>query len=163
MAAYLTLDDFKVASVMRTEFIDEVVASQPGFIEKQLDFYTDHINSRLRKRYDVPFVAPIPSIIVSWLASLVTWPAYLKRGGDPTDKQWTEFRDAHTLARTEIKEAAESVDGLFDLPLRADLNQSALTAPKTRVYSETSPYAWTDAQQRDASNEDFNRNGGTSA
>ncbi len=158
---YLDVPGFKALSVIRTEFVDELEISQPGFTLGQLTYWTDWLNARLRKRYQVPFALPYPTAVTGWLARLVTVRVYLKRGLDPSDKQFAEYQRDEQAARDEIKEAAESVEGLFDLPLRADNTGSALSKPKTRVYSEQSPYAFTDLQGEAGHAEDSSRGGGT--
>lgn len=163
MAAYLTLAKFKTLTVMPGSFVDAIETASPGWTDAQLAYWSDWIDSRLRKRYAVPFVAPVPSTVEGWLMRIVTVRCYLRRGVDPTDQQYADIKADDVAARDEIREAADSDTGLFDLPLRADLtNVSGISQGSPRTYSEQSPYAWTDVQGQAGRQQDENGNGGTS-
>lgn len=146
MAAYLDVTGFKLATLAPSTYVDEMEAEQPGWLDQQLLIWSAWLDARLQKRYDTPFTAPYPVVITAWLARLVTLQLYLKRGVDATDNQYSDIRDADRITRDEIKEAADSVDGLFDLPLRADLNSTGIVRPTTFFYAEPDPYTWTDVQ-----------------
>ena len=63
--------------------------------------------------------------------------------------------DAVDTAKDEIKEAADSVDGLFDLPLiMAGAATSAITSGGPMGSSSASPYRWTDDQFTRGNDED---------
>lgn len=85
--------------------------------------------------------SPVPEIVLGWLTTLVTDDLYRKRGRDPQDPAMVDLRDDVTRTLGEIKEAADSKDGLFDLPVSEDLD-SAVTTGGPLGYSETSPYVW---------------------
>lgn len=154
MSTYLTLADFRALSLMPSNDVDELEARAPGFILAQCEVASADIDARLRKRYAAPFEAPYPVKVKAWCARLVTRVAYMKRGVDPTDPQFSAYvADAET-AMAEIKEAADAKDGLFDLPLRADTTSTGLRAPAPLGYTEASPYVWTDAQVATARDED---------
>lgn len=156
MAAYLDLAGFKLASVAADESIDEVEARYPGFVEKQLALVSQWIDARLRKRYAAPFAAPYPLTVIDWLAAIVTYRAMRKRGIDATDAQAETYKEDHDTAKAEVLEAANSVEGLFELPLRADTTGSGVTAPEVLSYSEASPYVAFDVQAAAARDEDAN-------
>lgn len=160
MAAYLTLLEFKLLSVMPAEFVDAIEAVTPGWTEAQLSLESARIDSRLRKRYDVPFGSPAPVEVQGWLANIVTLRAYTRRGFDPTDEQAAIYKDDAATALAEMKEAADSNEGLFDLPLRADTTASGISKGGPKVYSETSPYVGFDVQAATGRNED-SAGGGT--
>lgn len=82
---------------------------------------------------------PVPEIVLGWLTTLVTDDLYRKRGRDPQDPAMVDLRDDVTRTLGEIKEAADSKDGLFDLPVSEDLD-SAVSTGFVLGYSETSPY-----------------------
>lgn len=163
MAAYLTLAQFKTLTVMPSSFVDALEVAQPGWVDIQLLYWSDWIDSRLRKRYAVPFVAPVPLAAQGWLTRIVTVRCYLRRGVDPTDQQYADIKADDVAARDELREAADSDAGLFDLPLRADLTAtSGISQGNPRAYSEQSPYAWTDVQGRIGRQQDESGNGGSS-
>lgn len=156
MAAYLTASEFETLSVMPAEFIAELPA---GWLDANLEVWSDWINGRLRKRYAAPFAAPVPGIVKLWLARIVTFEAYKRRGWDPTDEQAQQISEDNATARDEIKEAANAVDGLFDLPLRQDTTASGISKGGPLSYSEASPYVAFDRQGDVARNEDSNGGG----
>lgn len=152
--AYLTQSEWKDRTVMPSTDVDALEARYPGWLTLQLDEESDAIDSRLRKRYDAPFSAPYPKAILRWLTKIVTRSAYLKRGVDPNDAQIEEvFTDAADVW-VQIKEAADSVDGLFDLPLRSNTSASAITKGGPLGYSEASPFVSTDRQRDTGRDED---------
>jgi hypothetical protein len=157
--AYLTLAEFKSASVMPDEDVDALDARYPSFFDVQLENESAWIDARLRKRYAAPFESPYPKAVVRWLAALVTERAYKKRGVDPNDQQAADIVQDEADARAEILEAANSVDGLFDPPLRADTTGSGISKGGPLSYSEQSPYVWTDQQVEVARDEDSNGSG----
>lgn len=159
MTAYLTVSDFKNLSVMPSAFIDEIEAASPGWTLAQLTQESARIDARLAKRYVVPFTLPAPDCVQGWLARIVTLSAYMRRGFDPTDAQGRMYVADRDTAVAEIKEAADAIDGLFDLPLRSDTNASGISRGGPKAYSEQSPYVFTDGQSRVGNNEDCNGGG----
>ncbi len=99
------------------------------------------VYAQLRKRYDVTFPQGVPDIVLRWIARIVTPEAYDKRGGDPSDPSLQAIRDGATLAREQIKEAADTVAGLYDLPLLSTASGSAISRGGPLSYSEQSPYS----------------------
>lgn len=146
MSAYLDLPEFRARTVMPSADVDIVEALHPGFLDSRLAVHTSKINVRLRKRYAVPFAAPVPEIVLGWLVALVTLEAYQKRGWNPGDAQSAQIEAASNDARDELKEAADGDDGLLDLPLREDTTVTGITQGGPFSYAEPSPYDWVDAQ-----------------
>lgn len=127
------------------------------FFDIRIAARTSWINARLAKRYAVPFdqAAP-PDIVLDWLTRLITADAYARRGFNPTSSQDADaIIAARDRALDEIKEAADSKDGLFELPLRDDdASSSAIAKAGPLGYSEASPYTWADLQAQDGRTED---------
>ncbi len=156
---YLTLDEFKALSLMPSSDLDSLEEVSPGWIDSQIEYWSAQIDSRLRKRYAAPFSSPYPLAVQGWLTRIVTVRCYLKLGVRPSDEQFAEIKADADTATAEIREAAEAVAGLFDLPLREDTTATGIAKGGTAVYSETSPYSWTDVQADAARSEDRNRGG----
>lgn len=152
--AYMTLAEFRLSTLMPRTFIDELEAAEPGFIDRRLYLQSAKIDARLAKRYDAPFQAPYPVAVLEWLVSLVTYEAWLKRGIAATDEQAEQYKNDRDLARGDLEMAANSEIGLFDLPVRADKDNSGVTRGFPRVYSEQSPYVWATKQRRVGRQED---------
>lgn len=155
MASYLTLAQFKSLSTMPSASIDELEnVLAPGWIDAQLELVSADIDARLRKRYAAPFSAPVPLKVRAWVARIVTREAFLKRGIDPTDRQFETIDAAATKADQEITEAADSEKGLFDLPLREDTTATGISRGGPYGYSEASPYVGFDQQAEIGRGED---------
>lgn len=117
-----------------------------GFVNSRLAIGTSDINGRLRKRYACPFAAPVPEVILGWLTNIVTPELYERRGWDPTSAQGVSILAAADRARAEMKEAADSVTGLYDLPLLDTGASTGVTSGAPLASADASPYAWVDAQ-----------------
>ena len=159
-AGYQTVPQFKNLTLLPGIFIEELEATQPGWTQAQLDYWSRWLDSQLRKRYAVPFVDPIPEVVAGWLTRIVSLRVLLRRGVDPTDAQFTEIKTDSDGARSEIREAATSGDNVYELPLRADLpGTSGVVYAAPLSYTEASPYVWTTVQRESARDEDQNGSG----
>lgn len=148
--AYLTTAEWKLRTLMPAPDADALDAA---WVQLQLDDVSDAIDSRLRKRYAAPFVAPYPRAVLRWLTQIVTRAAYLKRGVDPLDPQMAEYIKDSETAAAELLEAADSEKGLFDLPVNV-AGDSAIARGGPRSYSEASPYVGFDVQAQTGRSED---------
>ena len=153
MSNYLTVARFKLLTVMADEDVDALEARFPGFLMARSEVISGTIDARLRKRYAAPFESPYPNAVELWVARILTPAAYLKRGVDTTDRQFTEVYEDSKAAWVEIKEAANAVEGLYDLPLRQDTTATGISKGGPLGYSEASPYTWTDEQWEAAQDE----------
>jgi hypothetical protein len=148
--SYLTVAEFRDRTVMPQANVDALDDQEPGFLAAQIASAEAWINARLWKRYDVPF-SSAPEIVKSWVTILVTPAAYAKMGWQPSSESDREsiLVPAET-ARAEVKEAADSETGLFELPLRAGSTAEGISRGATLSYSEASPYTWQTEQRRRA-------------
>jgi len=148
MAALITTAAFRTRSIMPPGDVDALETVRPGFIAARLDIRTGEIHARLAKRYATPFSSDLPpDAVVGWLVALVTLDAFLARGFNPSSQQDGLIEADAARARDSIKEAADSKDGLFDLPLReSSQGESGVTLGGPLGYSEASPYRSIDAQ-----------------
>lgn len=143
----LTLVEFRLRSTMPPEDVDALETAYPGFVAVRLLTHTAWANARLKKRYAVPFVAPVPEIVRGWVTALTTYDCYMRRGYNPGSQEDGQIKLDADMARAEIKEAADSKDGLFDLPLKADAPEaSGISRQGPMGSAEASPYSWIDAQ-----------------
>lgn len=149
MAAYLDSAGLALLSVMPASYISELETTDPGWVDAQLESWSAWLDARLSKRYAAPFSAPYPFAVTNWLQRIVTHRCYLKRGVDPTDAQSAAIEKDANDAMAEVKEAADSESGLFDLPLN-NSRASAITKTAPLGYTEVSPYTWTTHQRDDA-------------
>jgi hypothetical protein len=99
--------------------------------------------------------SPVPDVVLGWIASLVLVDAYQGRGVNPQDPQISLLVDDKTRTLAEVKEAADTKDGLFDLPLNDDPNQaSAIFRGGPLGTSDASPYVGFDRARARARAED---------
>lgn len=160
--SYLTLNEYKLLSLLPAEFVDSVEDVEPGWTDAQIKQVSSHeIDGRLRKRYAVPFEAPFPESVKGWVARMVDVRIMVRRGVDPQDQAFELVREDATTAKAELKEAANGEQGLYDLPLRADTNASGIVKGAPRSYTEASPYVWTVRQAFRGRDEDSDREGTT--
>lgn len=154
--SYLDVAEFKVLSTAPAALVDgEHIpaanvagrAAWTSFVESRLQFWTARIDSRLRKRYATPFPLPAPNAVRGWLSILVTPDLYRKRGWDPSDEHAKDLIEASDTVLSDLEEAANAQNGLFDLPLRDDGDASAIEKGTPLSYSEASPYEFMDVQR----------------
>lgn len=155
MSVYLTDSEFRLLTLLPVNVIDEVEVRTPGWLTQQLTTVSSRMDARFAKRYAAPFVDPYPTVVQEWLAHIVSWRCYLKRGVNSLDSEATEYKAQHDQALKEIEEAANSEVGLFELPLKQSTpDGTGVTRGGPMSYSEQSPYVWTDYQAEVGRNED---------
>lgn len=152
--SYLDLDEYKLYSVLPAVDIDDVETIQEGWIDRKLRSISRAVDSRLRKRYSVPFESPYPDAVCDWVARIMDPMLLKKRGVDATDEQFVSIDEDAKAAREEIKEAANAEEGLFDLPAADAADASAISKGAPYGYSEASPYVGMDVQEYYGRDED---------
>jgi len=101
---------------------------------------------------------PVPEAVLGWIVRMVTFQAYNRRGRNMQDPALGDVVKDRDEALADLKEAADSNTGLFDLPVNEDAD-SAVTTGGPLAYTETSPYVWADQQRHVGRQEDHNRRG----
>ncbi len=145
---------FRLRSDMPGEDVDLLEDREAGYLDATIAGVRADIYARLRKRYDVTFADGEPEIVKRWIAKITTPDAYRKRGTNPGDASIALLEADRTRAYDQIKEAADSATGLYDLPLLAESSASGISRGGPLGYSEQSPYTWTDRQAEDGVTED---------
>lgn len=147
--AYLTFAQWRSRSIMPPDESDDLLSNWgPEYFDGKLAEHTSWINARLRKRYATPFSDPVPEIVLSWLERLVTFDVYLRRGFNPSSQQDEEIKNRMVDAKAEIKEAADSNEGLYDLPLREDSSATGISKGGPWAEYDNTPYGFLDAQRQ---------------
>jgi len=149
MAGYLDLGGFKSRTLMPATEVDALEKAAPGWLLQKLETVSRvDIDPKLRKRYDAPFdVVTCPEAVKAWLEQIVTELAYVRLGVDPNDMQFQSVSRIAERAHLAIAEAANAVDGLYDLPLRDSEKATGITKGAPRGYAEPGPYHWLDVQR----------------
>ena len=152
LTPYLPLATFLVMTEMAASDVQLVENKAPGFFEARAALEQARLDARLRKRYAVPFNqngGPVPAVVVGWLVAIITPSIYRKRGVNAAqDDMVKKLEDLADTALAEIKEAADAVEGLFDLPLLDSGTASAISQGEPMGHGYASPYVAT--YERDA-------------
>jgi hypothetical protein len=139
----ITIQELKSLTNLAKGTVEVFESEDSEWLQATIDSETARVYAKLRKRYAVPFIAPVPTIVREWVAAYVDHRMLVKIGvsvGDVVIEAVKARVDATALA---ITDAAESVEGLTELPLNADAGASGVISPATFFYSETSPFrAW---------------------
>lgn len=134
-----------------------VVKLDTNFITTRIAIRSTFLEGRLRKRgYVIPFQGPDLVTIQGWLMALVQKDAFDRRGYNPSSADdAAAIVEPYNQALADVKEAADSQNGLLDLALNTtNASTSGVTAGGPLGYSETSPYVWADIQQQNGAIED---------
>jgi hypothetical protein len=159
-AVYLTDEEFRIRTLLPAAVIDGIESKTPGWLNAQLVGVSARVTGRLAKRYGVYTAPPYPEVIKQWVTDIVSFNAWLKRGVSATDATIESYKEKHDTAYDEMREAADSEVGLFDLPRVTDgATASGINRGGTRVYTEASPYVGFDVQADRARMEDRGRRG----
>ena len=162
--AYITIDRFKLLSLVPGAVLTQIESTPGGvgWLAAQIENVSAYIDSRLGKRYTVPFTAPVPPALERWIVDIVSFNAWLKRGMSANDESFEAFKQNHDRAYDEVKEASDSELGLFELPRIVDgKGQQTITRGFAPMYSEASPYVAFDRQSRIGRGEDHGGGGTT--
>lgn len=145
MIPYLTFETWKARSRLSSADCDDIYAREPTKVTTFLADTTEWINGRLRKRYNEALL-PTHATILRWCRDIVDLEVFILRGGNPSSMQDSLYKEHHDTAKSEIKEAADAQNGLFDLPLKQDVTSTGVALGGPLGYSEASSYTWTDVQ-----------------
>jgi phage gp36-like protein len=156
--SYLTVDEFRVHTIMPDEQIESLETVKPGWLGAQLESSSRWCDSYLAKRYAVPFPAPYPEAVKSWLVRMVTLRAAMAHGYPASDEQRALYIADADKAEEEVKQAADGNLGLIDLA-PSDQSAARVQFGGPLAYAESSPYVSKDVQRDRARREDFNRRG----
>jgi hypothetical protein len=88
--------------------------------------------------------SPVPGEVLSWLTILVTPDVLVRHGYSYTDPSMVNFMADRKQAMDELKEAADSNTGLWDLPIVNEDSGSGISTGGPFWYTEASPYVASD-------------------
>lgn len=147
MAAYVDREYVGLTGAMSPNDIEELETSVPGCFDAIALAVSRMFDARLSKRYLTPF-DPIPEALKYHVTQVVVYELFKKRGFNPGSTQDQTILDARTESLAWLKEAADSKDGLVDLPIRETPTPdvSAIIQAGPISSSDDSPYSWIDVQ-----------------
>lgn len=153
MAGYCSITELKMLGTMPSADVDALESAYPGLVQATIDAVSGQFDARLAKRYAAPFAAPYPQALVFNVVRIVAFRLWMKRGFNPNGVMDAALAKDAEQAEAWLKEAANSKDGLVELPTRqSELGTSAVSAGGPLGYSEQSPYTWTTLQREGAYN-----------
>lgn len=157
MPAYVDAAYVKLVGSMPAEDIDDLEIRYPGLFDQLALAVSRTFDARLLKRYAAPFVDP-PETLKWHVAHVVAAALWQKRGYNPGSAQDQIIETNRVEALAWLKDAADSKEGLVELPRREDQpGVSGISRGGPLFYSEASPYAWLDDELARARVEDRNR------
>ncbi len=160
MSEYITANELKMLGSMPGPDVDLVEVKYPGVTVATIRAVSGDFDSKLVKRYAMPFQVPYPEALKFHVARVVAWRLWLKRGYNPTGKLDELLKADNDGSLAWLDQAADAQNGLVELPgVDGVLGGSNATKASPLSYSETSPYVWADAQADAARDEDRNRSG----
>lgn len=168
--AYVDLDFVKAVGSMPAADIDILETAFPGTFDAIAGTVTRMFDAKLTKRYSTPFgldslgafdIDRVPDVIKLNVCDVVIYYLWRKRGFNPGSAQDEDaIIGARDRAITWLQEAADSQNGLIELPLRdTGVDQNAVVKAAPLSYTETSPFVWADRQREIGSGEDSNGRG----
>jgi phage gp36-like protein len=146
MPAYVDIDFVKMVGSMPAADVDLIESAYPGTFAQLALSVSRIFDARLAKRYATPFASPYPEALRMHVANVVVWHLWRKRGFNPSSEQDALVTAEKEAAEAWLKEAADSKDGLVELPLRENATTSGVIAAFPLGSSDASPYTWIDTQ-----------------
>lgn len=148
MAAYADSAGIKLVGILPPGDVDDLDVQRPGVVAAVCERVTRLIDARLAKRYKTPF-DPVPIAVRDCAEQLATVRLYRIRGAQPGTEIEQSIKDTQEAAEAWLKEAADSKDGLIDLPFRDNdsVDASAIDRGGPMCESDLDAYSWMDADR----------------
>lgn len=154
MSAYVDMPYVKLVGSMPAADIDALEGLTPGTFVAVAEAVSRMFDGRLWKRYAAPFASPYPEALRWNVAHVVVAALWQKRGYNPGSAQDAIVEKNKADALAWLQEAADSKDGLIELPLRDNTTAEGVKRGGPRAVHEASPYRWTDVQAEDGRTDD---------
>jgi hypothetical protein len=154
VSKYVDIAYVKLVGSMPASDIDALEGLYPGTFDGMAEAVSRMFDARLAKRYAAPFAEPYPEALKWNVAHVVVASLWQKRGYNPGSAQDEIIQTNRTEALAWLKEAADSKEGLIELPLREDTTADGVVKGGPLGYHEASPYVWTDRQREDGRMDD---------
>jgi len=143
---YVDIEYVKLVGTMPSHDVDALEALTPGMFAAIALSVSRIFDARLFKRYKTPF-DPVPEVVRWHVAHVVVAALWKKRGFNPGSEQDALIERSKDEALAWLKEAADSKEGLIELPLREVApDATGVVRGGPLGDSEQSPYDWVDKQ-----------------
>lgn len=147
MSCYATMQDVIDCGTLPAEDVHILEQKYPGIVLRVAARVSSTFDTRLIKRYTVPFNMPYPPALVDAVARVVAWRLLLIRSFNPGSEQDQLIKEEKDEAMAWLTEAADSEKGNVELPTKSGSTVSAVSAGTPYAYAEASPYMWCDVQR----------------
>ena len=147
MIDILTESEFRQLSLIPREWVDDIAAKYPPeagqktWLLQQLELQASEVLAQLDTRYNTSRLAsPYPMIIKKWISALVAADLVLLLWFQSNSSDVERYESRAQLARDQIKDAVNSKEGMWQLPLKEGDSTSKAQRSAVRYSSTTSPF-----------------------
>jgi phage gp36-like protein len=146
MAGYFDVSYLGMMGSIPASVLAEFEAANPGRVAAMIVAISRLMDSYLFKRYATPFVAPVPEAVKFHGTQILSHQLRVIIGFDPGSAQDEQIVDARKAAFAWLEQAANSRDGLVELPLRepdpGKADAAGVSRHKARAFSYRSAIDW---------------------
>jgi hypothetical protein len=150
---WLPIASYKSITLIPVSEINGIELLEPGWTDARSALCQAWITDKLRKRYGAYADADVPSTVKRWMVAMLDRDVYTKRGRNPQDPAMTDVNREAEEALAQLDLAANSQQGLIELPIVQGTDVSGVNHGGPIFYSEASPFVSADRQQRAAATE----------
>lgn len=151
MAAYFDVEYLRTMGSVPGAVLAEFEEANPGRLAKMIEAISRLMDSYLFKRYATPFAEPVPEAVKFHGTQILSHQLRITIGFDPGSRQDEEIVNARVAAFAWLEAAANSRDGLVELPKREPVpgnpDAPGVARRKARAFSYLSPIDWHRAQK----------------
>ncbi len=146
MAGYFDTDYLGMMGSVPSSVLTEFATANPGRLEAMAVAISRLMDSYLFKRYATPFADPVPEVVKFHGTQIMSHQLRIIIGFDPGSAQDEQIVKARDAAFAWLEQAANSRDGLVELPLREPAagkgDTSGVSRRRARAFSYTKPMDW---------------------
>lgn len=146
MAGYFDVNYFRMMGSVPGAVLNQFEDENPGRLLAMIEAISRLMDSHLFKRYATPFAEPVPEVVKFHGTQILSHQLRIIIGFDPGSRQDEQIVDARNAAFAWLEQAANSRDGLVELPVRepdpGKPDVSGVARRKARGFSYASAKGW---------------------
>lgn len=146
MAGYFDVDYLSMMGSVPSAVLVEFNANNPNRLAAMAVAISRLMDSYLFKRYATPFADPVPEVVKFHGAQIMSHQLRVIIGFDPGSAQDEQIVKARDAAFAWLEQAANSRDGLVELPLREPAagksDASGVVRRRARAFSYSTAMDW---------------------